>query len=69
MTNHEPVQIAGETFTPAVVPCPACDADIDAQRALVAGECPECRTAVRALMDGETDVPADYEPESYKMEA
>jgi Zn finger protein HypA/HybF involved in hydrogenase expression len=69
MTNHDPIQIAGETFDPVVVPCPACAADIDAQRALVAGECPECATPARALMDGETDAPADYEPESYKAEA
>jgi Zn finger protein HypA/HybF involved in hydrogenase expression len=69
MLDYEPVEINGETFEPVAVACPSCDAEIDAQRALVAGECPECRTAARALMDGETDVPDDYEPESYQVEA
>jgi len=65
---HDPIEIAGETFEPVIVPCPECDAEIDAQRALYDGACPECRTAARALMDGETDVPDDYEPESYQVE-
>jgi Zn finger protein HypA/HybF involved in hydrogenase expression len=68
MTNHEPVTIAGETFTPVVVPCPACAAEIDAQRALAAGACPECATPARALMDGAED-PPDEEHEAHKLSA
>ena len=68
MTNHEPVQIAGETFQPVVVPCPACDAAIDAQRALAAGKCPECATPARALMDG-AEGPPDEEHEAHKLKA
>lgn len=69
MTNHEPIQIAGETITPVPVACPECDAAIDAQRALYEGACPECRTPARDLMDGDSGVPDDYEPESYKIKA
>ena len=68
---HEPVTINGETFQPTVVPCPSCDAEIDAQRALIEGACPECRTDARALCgdDSADGPPEDYEPESYKVEA
>jgi hypothetical protein len=68
---HEPVTINGETFAPVVVPCPSCDAEIDAQRALAAGECPACHTAARDLVhaDEGADPPEDYTPESYKVEA
>ena len=66
----EPVTINGETFAPTVVPCPSCAAEIDAQRALIEGACPECRTDARALCgDDSADVPEDYEPESYKLKA
>jgi hypothetical protein len=70
MTIREPVEIGGETFDPVIVPCPNddCEAEIDAQRALLAGECPTC---------GEDPIPheepeeslEDYEAESYKPES
>lgn len=71
MTNHDPVEINGTTFEPVVVDCPGCGARIDAQRALVAGACPACRTPARRLCDAESDAepPEDYEPESYKVDA
>ena len=71
MTNHEPLTINGTTFEPVPVDCPDCGARIDAQRALVAGACPECRTPARRLCAAESDAepPEDYEPESYTMEA
>jgi len=68
MTNHEPVQIAGETFQLVVVPCPACDAEIDAQRALVAGACPECDTPTAELLRG-AEGPPDEEHEAHKLKA
>jgi len=68
MTNHDPIEIAGETITPVPVACPECDAEIDAQRALVAGECPECATPARALMDG-AEGPPDEEHEAHKLSA
>jgi Zn finger protein HypA/HybF involved in hydrogenase expression len=70
MTNFEPIQIAGETFDPQPTDCPACGAEIDAQRALYEGACPECNTAVKELLaDNRGDTPDEYEPESYKPEA
>jgi Zn finger protein HypA/HybF involved in hydrogenase expression len=68
MTNHQPIEIAGENFAPVVVPCPECDAAIDAQRALHEGACPECRTPARALMDG-AESPPDEEHEAHKLSA
>jgi len=68
---YAPIEINGESFAPNVVPCPSCGADIDAQRALIAGWCPECRTPARALCaaDSGEAPPEDYEPESYQVEA
>jgi len=72
MTNHDPIEINGTTYPPKVVDCPACGAEIDAQRALYEGRCPECRTSARVLCadPGEGAAPPeDYEPESYKVKA
>lgn len=71
MTNREPIEINGTTFEPVVVPCPACGAEIDAQRALHRGECPNCHTGARALCsdDSGQEPPEKYEPESYKVKA
>jgi Zn finger protein HypA/HybF involved in hydrogenase expression len=71
MTTHAPIEINGTEYAPNVVACPSCDAAIDAQRALIAGECPECRTPARALCatDSGEAPPEDYEPESYQVEA
>jgi len=68
MTNHDPIEIAGEPVAPVVVPCPECGAAIDAQRALYEGACPECGTAARALMDG-AESPPDEEHEAHKLSA
>ena len=80
MTNHEPIEINGTTFEPVPVACPACDAEIDAQRVLAsdAAACPACgQDAAVLLHEDDPDPPAsydagpseDYEPESYTMEA
>ena len=72
MTRHEPIEINGTTFGPVLVECPSCDAEIDAQRALYEGECPmgDCRAGLAELLDTRGDgPPADYEPESYKVQA
>jgi Zn finger protein HypA/HybF involved in hydrogenase expression len=68
MTNHDPIQIAGETFEPVIVPCPECDADIDAQRALYDGACPECHTNAAELLRG-AESPPDEEHDAHLMEA
>lgn len=71
MTNHDPIEINGTTVAPVPVACPACGAEIDAQRTLVAGACPECRTPARQLCgaEGDAEPPEDYEPESYTVGA
>jgi len=72
MSSHEPVTINGTTYDPVPVSCPACGAEIDAQRALYEGECPapDCRAGVDVLLDTTAEgPPEDYEPESYKVSA
>lgn len=79
MTNHEPVEINGTEYAPVVARCPGdvgdeeyapCGAEIDAQRALIEG-CPHCGHGPKALVHATepSDPPADYEPESYKVQA
>jgi predicted RNA-binding Zn-ribbon protein involved in translation (DUF1610 family) len=71
MTNHEPLTINDTEYAANVVACPSCGADIDAQRALIDGRCPECRTPARALCaaDSGEAPPEEYEPESYQVKA
>jgi predicted RNA-binding Zn-ribbon protein involved in translation (DUF1610 family) len=68
MTNHDPIEIAGETVAPVPVACPSCDAEIDAQRTLVAGACPECATPTAELLRG-AESPPDEEHEAHKLTA
>jgi len=65
MTDHQ--------LTPTLVPCPSCDAEIDAHRALNEGGCPECHTLPRGLSDAAAgqqsgDTVPDDEPQSYKLD-
>jgi hypothetical protein len=68
----DPIEINGETFAPVLVECPACGAEIDAQRALYEQQCPapRCRAGTDELLatTGEGP-PEDYEPDSYKVSA
>jgi hypothetical protein len=70
MTAREPVEIGGETFDPVIVPCPNddCEAEIDAQRALLAGACPNCGKHPIQQAEPEESL-EDYEADSYKPES
>ena len=67
----DPIEINGTQYAPVWTACPACKAEIDAQRAFIEGACPVCHTAARALCasDSGEKPPEDYEPESYKIDA
>jgi Zn finger protein HypA/HybF involved in hydrogenase expression len=66
--THDPTQIAGETITPVPVACPECGAEIDAQRALYDGACPECHTNAAELLRG-AESPPDEEHDAHKLTA
>ena len=81
MTDHEPIEINGETFEPVVVPCPGetgggehttpCEEPINVQAVLLGDGCPHCGSSPKELVYA-TEMeapPEDYDPESYKLEA
>lgn len=70
--TREPIEINGETFEPVIRPCPVCGVEIDAQRAFYERRCPDanCRAKLSQLLGERNEgAPADYEADSYKIQA